>query len=81
MALAYLRVPADDRLYAADASLIAAGGAVAKVGAGVVRELWRRISLKVRHLGLLDPVTASLRPTKRRTSSALSEWLFSWSQA
>ena len=61
MALAYLRVPADDRLYAADASLLAAGGAVVKVGVGVVRELWRRISLKVRHLGLLDPVTASLR--------------------
>ena len=61
MAIAYLRVPADDRLYAADASLLAAGGAVAKVGTGVVRELWRRVSLNVRHLGLLDPVTASLR--------------------
>ena len=61
LAVAYLRVPPDNRLYAADASLQAAGGVVVKVGPRVVQELWRRISMKVRHLGLLDPVTASLR--------------------
>ena len=56
-----LRVPPDDRIYGADASLVAAGGVVAKVGPRVIKELRRRISVKVRHLGLLDPITAELR--------------------
>ena len=61
LATTYLRAPPDDRIYGADASLVAAGGVVAKVGPRVIKELWRRISVKVRHLGLLDPVTAELR--------------------
>ena len=61
VATTYLRTTPDDRIYGADASLVAAGGVVAKVGPRVIKELWRRISVKVRHLGLLDPVTAQLR--------------------
>ena len=37
LATAYLRVPPDDRIYGADASLVAAGGVVAKVGPRVIK--------------------------------------------
>ena len=61
MSIGYLKAGADETLYAADASLTAAGGCGFRVGKAVITELWRRISMKVRTLGLLDPISAELR--------------------
>ena len=61
LSIANLRATYTDTLFAADASLDAAGGVAYRLRTGLVGELWRRIPLKLKGQRLLDHLSADLR--------------------